>query len=78
MNQFKTYNEFARAKNQVIDMFIKSILFENKIKTIPNKFLSINEQEDKIWLTYKNKKLKGTLIFEYDPNTISLTYKIID
>jgi hypothetical protein len=78
MIEFKSYYQFANAKNQVIDIFIKSVLFENNIKKIPNKFVKINEQEEKIWLTYKNKRLKGTLIFEYDTKNFCLKYKIID
>ena len=63
-------------KAKVTEWFILKTLKENNIKKIPNKFVSINEQDESIWLTYKNKRLNGTLTFNFDKKNLKMTVKV--
>ena len=64
-------------REDVIEEFIKRVLELNRIKKIPNKFVKLVYQEDEIYLTYKNKRLFGTLIFDNSPFRFTHTYKIV-
>jgi hypothetical protein len=69
--------KLSNKKAEITEHFILKVLKENNIKKIPNKFVKINEQEDSIWVTYKNKRLDGTLVFEFNNKTFQINAKII-
>jgi hypothetical protein len=71
------YYHITTTREDVIEEFIKRVLKANRIKTIPNKFVKLVYQEDEIYMTYKNKRLLGTLIFDNSPFRFTHTYKIV-
>lgn len=71
------YYHITTTREDVIDGFIRTVLKSNRIKKIPNKFVKLVFQEDQIYLTYKNQRLIGTLIFDNSPFRFTNTYKIV-
>jgi hypothetical protein len=69
--------KLSSKKAEITELFILNVLKENNIKKIPNKFVRINEQGNSLWITYKNKRLNGTLVFDFNYETLTMNAKII-
>jgi hypothetical protein len=68
--------KLSSKKAEITELFILNVLKENNIKKIPNKFVRINEQGNSLWITYKNKRLNGTLVFDFNYETLTMNAKI--